>query len=184
MSMQRVSYAPTRPIFPSPAGLITSVDAAGRPNIITLGEVFNLSISKPVIVGIAIAPARYSHELISASGEFVVNLPPAELVERVIGCGRCSGRDTNKFERFGLTPVPATHVAPPLIAECPVNIECRVLCVQSIGDHDLFQGEVLAHHLSPELLDDEGRLVPERLSAVVFAHWCLFAMGEMLCSLR
>lgn len=47
MSMQRVSYAPTRPIFPSPAGLITSVDAAGRPNIITLGEVFNLSISKP-----------------------------------------------------------------------------------------------------------------------------------------
>lgn len=184
METRRVSYAPTRPIFPSPAGLITSVDAADRPNIITLGEVFNLSISKPVIVGIAITPARYSHELISASGEFVVNLPPAELVERVIGCGRCSGREVDKFEHFGLTPLPATHVAPPLIAECPINIECRVLGVQSIGDHDLFQGEVLAHHVSPELLDDEGRLVTERLSAVVFAHWSLFAMGGLLCSLR
>lgn len=184
LETQRVSYPPTRPIFPSPAALVTSVDANGRPNIITLGEVFNLSISGPVIVGIAIAPARYSHELISASGEFVVNLPPAELVGKVIACGRCSGRDTDKFARFDLTPIPATHVAPPLIAECPVNIECRVLAVQTIGDHDLFQGEVLAHHVALELLDAEGRLVPERLSAVVFAHWSLFAMGELLRTLR
>ena len=180
MTTERLTCEPTRPIFPSPTGLITSVDAAGRPNIITLGEVFNLSIRDPVIVGIAIAPARYSHELISAGGEFVVNLPPAELLERVLQCGQVSGRVADKFAEFGLTPLPATHVAPPLIAECPINIECRLLEVQTIGDHDLFQGEVLAHNVSPELLDADGRIIPERLSAVVFAHWSFFAMGPML----
>jgi len=180
VTTERVSYEPTRPIFPSPTGLITSVDAEGRPNIITLGEVFNLSIREPVIVGIAIAPARYSHELISAGGEFVVNLPPADLLDRVLQCGQASGRHVDKFAEFGLTPLPATHVVPPLIAECPVNIECRVLDVQTIGDHDLFQGEVLEHHVSPELLGADGRIAPERLSAVVFAHWSFFAPGELL----
>ncbi len=180
MTNERVLYEPTRPVFPSPAGLITSVDAEGRPNIITLGEVFNLSISDPVIVGVAIAPARYSHELISAQREFVVNLPPADLLERVLQCGQVSGRKADKFAEFGLTPLPATHVSPPLIAECPINIECRVLSVQTIGDHDLFQGEVLAHHVSPKLLGEDGRIDRERLSAVVFAHWAFYEMGPLM----
>lgn len=177
---ERVLYEPTRPVFPSPAALITSIDAAGSPNIITLGETFNLSIRDPVIVGIAIAPQRYSHELISAQGEFVVNLPPADLREKVLRCGRVSGREVDKFAEVGLTPLPATDVAPPLIAECPINIECRLLEVQTIGDHDLFQGEVLAHHVSPDLLGEDGRIEHERLSAVVFAHWAFFEMGPLV----
>lgn len=180
MTTERVLYEPTRPVFPSPAALITSVDAEGRPNIITLGEAFNLSIRNPVIVGIAIAPGRYSHELISAQGEFVVNLPPAALLERVLACGQVSGRKVDKFAEFGLTPLPATKVRPPLIAECPINIECRLLEVQTIGDHDLFQGEVLAHHVSPELLGEDGRIEHERLSAVVFAQWAFFEMGPLM----
>lgn len=178
MTADRVLYSTFRPVYPSPTGLITSVDAAGKPNIITLGEVFNLSIRNPVIVGIAIAPARYSHQLISQQREFVVNLPPAELMPTVWACGQCSGRNTDKFERFGLTPIPATHVKPPLIAQCPCNIECRVLSVQTIGDHDLFQGEVLAVHVSPEILDESGRMDPSRLSSTVMTGCGFFALGD------
>lgn len=184
MTTQRVSYSTFRPVYPSPTGLITSVDAHGKPNIITLGEVFNLSIREPVIVGIAIAPARYSHKLISEQREFVINLPPAELMPIVWGCGQCSGRDTDKFRRFGLTPIPATHVKPPLIAECPCNIECRVLSLQTIGDHDLFQGQVLAVHVSPEILDDNGRIDPKRLSSTVMTGCGFFALGEQLTTHR
>lgn len=180
MHHERVLYEPTRPVFPSPAALITSVDADGSPNIITLGEVFNLSIRDPVIVGIAIAPARYSHGLIAAQGEFVVNLPPAELLDTVVSCGEVSGRKSDKFADFGLTPLPATEVAPPLIAECPINIECRLLQIQTIGDHDLFQGEVVAHQVAPELLGEDGRMDREKLSAVVFAHWAFYEMGPLM----
>ncbi len=180
MSRERVAYSLVRPVYPSPAGLVTSVDAEGRPNIITLGEIFNLSISQPAIVGIAIAPARYSHELISKQGEYVVNLPTAELLPKVLACGSMSGRDKDKFAEVGLTPLPATHVKPPLIAECPVNIECRVLKVETIGDHDLFQGEVLAHHVSPEVLTEEGKFDPSKLSTVVLAGGHFFDLGAHL----
>ncbi len=180
MSPERVSYRLFRPVYPSPASLVTSVDADGKPNIITLGETFNLSVHEPVIVGIAIAPQRYSHKLISEQGEFVVNLPPADLLPKVLQVGAMSGRDHDKFAEIGLTRIPATHVKPPLIAECPVNLECRLLNVQSIGDHDLFQGEVLEHHVSPDLLNDEGKFDHAKLSTIVMAGGHFFDLGEHL----
>ena len=60
----KVEKEPRRPVYPTPAGLVVSIDAAAKPNIITLGEIFNLSIRNPVWVGIAIAERRYSHDLI------------------------------------------------------------------------------------------------------------------------
>jgi len=60
----KIERNPRRPIYPTPAGLVVSVDATGKPNIITLGEIFNLSIGNPVWVGIAIAERRYSHDLV------------------------------------------------------------------------------------------------------------------------
>lgn len=147
-----------RPVYPSPAALITSISADGRPNIITLGEVFNISIEDPVIVGIAIRPQRYSHELIRRSGEFVVNLPTVAIADKVTQCGRCSGRDVDKFALTGLTPVPAGKVRPPLIAECPVNLECRLLNITTIGDHDLFTGEVLLQQVNGDVLAADGSI--------------------------
>jgi len=176
----KVSITPSRPVYPSPAALVTSVDARGRANIITLGEAFNLSIHDPVIVGIAIAPARYSHQLISQTREYVVNLPPADLLPKVLQCGSCSGRDTDKFATIGLTAIPATHVRAPLIAECVMNIECRVVGIETIGDHDLFQGEVIEVHISPEIADAHGRIDPAKLSAVVVTGAGFYGLGEQL----
>ena len=180
MTTDRIAYELYRPVYPSPTGLLTCVDVDGKPNIITLGEVFNLSIRDPVIVGIAIAPPRYSHELISRTGEFVVNLPTGDLLQKVLKCGGTSGRKTDKFAEIGLTPLPATHVKPPLIAECPVNIECKLLSVTTFGDHDLFAGEALIHHVSPEILDEDGNIDAAKLSTVVLAGGHFFGLGEHL----
>lgn len=172
---------PFRPIYPSPAALITSVDRDGRPNIITLGEVFNISIRKPVIVGIAIRPATYSHGLISETREYTVNLPTASLMRQVDQCGSVSGRrGIDKFSAFGLTPVPAAEVRPPLIAECPVNIECRVVGVQTIGDHDLFLGEVAAVHVDESALDADGEILPDQLDVLVYVSGEYWSAGEKL----
>lgn len=178
--MPKREVKPFRPVYPSPAALVTSVDAEGRPNIITLGEVFNISIAEPVIVGIAIAKPRYSHELISATREYVVNLPSSGLVRKVDRCGTCSGRDVDKFGEIGLTPLPATRVGPPLIGECPVNCECRVIGIQEIGDHDLFLGEVVAEHADESVLDERGRIRGELLDPLCYLNGEYWTAGGKL----
>ena len=175
--MSKVAIRPYRPIYPTPAALITSVAADGRANIITLGEVYNLSLGSPTVVGISIRKATYSHGLISGSGEYVVNMPTTQIMEEVDRCGTVSGRKVDKFSEFGLTPVPATVVKPPLIAECPVNLECRVMGIEEIGDHDMFKGEVVAAHVDDYLLDERGRVCPDRLDVLCFMY-CFNFGGE------
>jgi flavin reductase (DIM6/NTAB) family NADH-FMN oxidoreductase RutF len=178
--MTKIQIKPHRPVYPTPAGLITSVDAQGQPNIITLGEVFNISITRPVILGIAIRKATYSHGLITACGEYVVNLPTQAISEQVWACGRVSGRTADKFALTGLTPLPASVVAPPLIAECPVNIECRVTGIQEIGDHDLFLGEAVAQHVDQDLLDAENKIRIERLNGFAFVLGEFWTLGKKM----
>ena len=178
--MTKRSIKPFRPVHPSPAALITCADASGRANIITLAEVFNVSIADPVVVGIAIAKPRWSHELITASGEYVVNLPTAAMVEVVDRCGTVSGRDVDKFAEFGLTAIPAEKVAAPLIAECPINVECRVIGIQEIGDHDLFLGEAVAQHVDESVLDADGKIDVAKLDALCYLHSKYWSCGREL----
>jgi flavin reductase (DIM6/NTAB) family NADH-FMN oxidoreductase RutF len=80
-------------------------------------------------------------------------------------CGTISGRGGgNKFDTFKLTPVPAYEVVPPLIDEFPVNVECRVIDINTVGDHDLFFGEATAIHV------DEDRLQQVWTDVLTAAH--------------
>jgi len=90
--MKKVTLNDNRPVYSFPSALITSVDSSVRPNIVTLGEVFNVSICNSVIVGIAVRPATYSDGQITGQREFVVNLPTAAIAEKVDACGSVSGR--------------------------------------------------------------------------------------------
>ncbi len=183
--MKKRIVPPYRPVYPSPAALVTSVGRNGHPNIITLVEVFNISIRKPVILGIAIRPATYSHALISETQEYVVNLPTTRILSQFDGCGSISGRKgVDKFDLFGLTPLPADHVKPPLIAECPVNIECKVMSRQTIGDHDLFLGEVVAVHVDDDKLDESGNLLAEKLDMLVYITGEYWSVGKRLEALQ
>ena len=155
MSKKMISN-PFRPVFPTPAALITSVDSDGKPNIITLGEVAMVSL-RPTRVSAGMRPATYSNSLIKASGEFVVNFPTVDIVHEVDFCGTRSGRNVDKFVEAGLTPEPAVHVKAPLIKECPVNLECKVIGALSLGSHDLFIGDVLLMHAEEEMLTDAER---------------------------
>jgi flavin reductase (DIM6/NTAB) family NADH-FMN oxidoreductase RutF len=178
--MRKISVKPFRPVYPSPAALITSVASDGKANIITLGEVYNLSVSKPVIVGISIAKPRYSHKLISESLEYVVNLPTTQILEKVDRCGTMSGRDVDKFAELGLTPIPASKVKPPLIAECPINLECKVIRIEEIGDHDMFAGEVIVEHVDEEVLDERGRIQVEKLDGLCYVLGEYWSLGQKL----
>ena len=178
--MTKVQIRPNRPVYPTPAALITCADEQGKPNVLTLGEVFNISIARPVVLGIAIRKERYSHELISRTGEYVVNLPTQAIAEQVWQCGRTSGREVDKFAATGLTPVPATVVKAPLIAECPINVECRVTGIQVIGDHDLFLGQAVAQHVNSECLDESGSICVAKLDGFAFVLGEFWTLGTKM----
>ncbi len=170
-----------RPVYPSPAALITSIDAEGRPNIVTLGEVFNISVREPVIIGIAIRAATHSHGSISATREFVVNLPTTAILRAVDRCGTVTGRTgRDKFREFGLTPIPSIKVKPPCVEECPVNIECEVMERIAVGDHDLFLGHVVAMRVDEDALDEEGEIAKGSLDPIVYLTGEYWSIGEKL----
>lgn len=182
MAKKRIDN-PRRPVFPTPAALITCVDKDGNPNIITLGEVAIVSI-KPARISIGLRPATYSNGLIKATKEYVVNFPTADIVEKVDLCGTRSGCNTDKFKVAGLTQEPAVNVVPPLIKECPVNLECKVVGTVSFGSHDLFIGHVIMMHAEEDILLDEktGRVDPSK--GLIFAMNEYWRFGERIGPIR
>jgi flavin reductase (DIM6/NTAB) family NADH-FMN oxidoreductase RutF len=181
MTEKIIVKTPYRPVFPSPAGLIVSADEGGKPNIMAAGEIFNIGLKNPCIIGIALRKATYSHGLISRTGEFTANLPSRSLLEKVEGIGTVSGRDgRDKFADFGLSPLPSLKVRPPIVGECPVNLECKVLSVTVVGDHDLFLGEVLCMRVDADKLGENQRMLIERMESFLYAEWEYYAVGEKL----
>ena len=131
---------PIRPIY------LVSAEHDGKKNIISIG-MFAYFSGKPTLVGIGIAPSRYSFDLIRKSGSYVVNVVDEKLLEAVGICGEKSGRDVDKFKLARLTAVKGAKGNAPLIDESPVSIECRVVKEVEVGDHVWFMGEVLAVHV-------------------------------------
>jgi flavin reductase (DIM6/NTAB) family NADH-FMN oxidoreductase RutF len=176
--MAKVTRKPTTVLYPVPAVLV-SCGTDQRANIITLAWVGTLC-SEPPLVGIGIRPGRYSHGLIKRVGEFVVNLPDATQTRWVDYCGMVSGRDVDKWAACGFTPAPASEVQVPVIAECPVNIECRVRQILSLGSHDLFIGEVAAVQVDEAMLDGRGRLDFAKAKPFAYVNGEYWQVGERL----
>jgi flavin reductase (DIM6/NTAB) family NADH-FMN oxidoreductase RutF len=170
-----------RPIalYPTPVILATCVDDSQRPNIITLAWV-GVVCSQPHQIGVAIRPERYSHPLIEKSRQFVVNIPTEKLLYAVDLCGTTSGRDSDKFVSTGLTPQPATEVSPPLIAECPVNMECVVRHKLPLGSHDLFIGEIVAVHVDRTILREGGNIDIGKAKPITYNNREYWRLGDML----
>ena len=170
---------PFRPVYPSPAGLIVSVDKEKKPNVMTAGEVFNISLKDPCIIGIALRKATYTHRLICESKEFTVNFPTVAIMDKMDLVGTISGRDgLDKFQEYGLTTLKSDVVNSPIIAECPVNLECRMLSVTEVGDHDLFLGEVVSMHVDSDKLDGKGNVDIDKVDAFALAEWGYYRFGE------
>ncbi len=153
----KVKRKPFAALYPCPVVLVTCTDSVGRPNIITLAWAGTVC-SEPPMVGLGIRPSRYSHGLISKSKEFVVNIPSAKIIIETDYCGITSGKDVDKFVETNLTVEKADYVNCPLIKECPINIECILKKIISLGAHDLFIGEIVQVHVDQNVLDPKGNI--------------------------
>jgi flavin reductase (DIM6/NTAB) family NADH-FMN oxidoreductase RutF len=165
-------------LYPIPAVLITC-GSPEKPNIITLAWVGTVC-SEPPMLGISIRPSRHSSGLIKQHGEFAVNLPTTDLVRATDHCGVVSGQKVDKFAATGLTPAPANAIHTVVIAECPVNIECRVTQTLSLGSHDLFLGQVVAVQADERILNEKGEIDLAKAHPLVYGNDRYWALGQLL----
>jgi flavin reductase (DIM6/NTAB) family NADH-FMN oxidoreductase RutF len=169
---------PSTSLYPMPAVLVSAageVDGRRRENLITLAW-SGIACGEPPMISIAVRPVRFSHGLIVSSGEFVVNVPSAAQCRAVDLCGNVSGRDTDKWALTGLTPAPASLVGPPVVAECPVALECRVRHTYQGGSHDLFVGEIVAVQAGAGVLDAKDKIDITRVDPLCYGggyYWRL-----------
>ena len=106
---------------------------------------------EPPLVGCVISGRNHSFDALRATKECVLNIPAANLAKQVVGIGNCSGKKVDKFEKFKLTPLPASQVTPPLIAECYANLECRVIDTRLVSDYCLFILQVVNAWIDPSV---------------------------------
>ena len=122
-----------------PVVFITTSDGV-KSNIMTISWTMVMDFTP--IFAITTGPWNYSYAALQKTGECVIAIPTVDMIDQVVGVGTCSGADTDKFEKFGLTPVKAAQVGAPLIRECLANIECKV--VDIIEKHNIVVLEGIA----------------------------------------
>jgi flavin reductase (DIM6/NTAB) family NADH-FMN oxidoreductase RutF len=120
---------------PGPVVLV-STSRKGRHNLMTMS--WHMVVDFTPRIACIIGPWDYSFEALKATGQCVLAVPGADLLDKVVDIGNCSGRDVDKFAKFRLTPVPAAKVKAPLVAQCLANIECRVADESLVEEHGLF----------------------------------------------
>jgi len=175
------TLAPATWFFPLPAIMVSCREPGKKPNIITLAWC-GVVASEPPMVSIGVRPGRYSHDMILKSGEFVINFPNKKLVWAVDFCGNHSGRDVDKFKAAGLTPAKASKLKAPLIKECPVNLECKVVGNLRFGTHSHILGEIVAMQCDEKVLDKKGKPDVDKLAPFAFFPGAnqYFSMGALL----
>lgn len=131
-------------IEPGPVVLVTTRDG-GRNNVMTIS--WTMVVDFTPVFAITTGPWNFSFAALRKTRECVIAIPTVDLLDRVVGIGTCSGADTDKFARFGLTPAPGKVVEAPLIRECLANIECKV--VDLVRKHEIVVLEAVAAWIDP-----------------------------------
>ena len=177
--MSKQIWKPGNMLYPLPVVMVSVADKEGKQNIITIAWTGTIC-SDPPMVSISVRPERYSYHMIEETGEFVINLTTKELAFATDYCGVKSGRDVDKFAAMHLTPMQGEKVKAPLIAESPVNLECKVTEVKHLGTHDMFMAEVVCVHADEKYMDEQNRFHLEMAEPIVYSHGTYMTTGEKI----
>ena len=176
-----VSLNPSTMLNPSPVVLVSCAEKGktGKRDLVTVAWAGTVN-SEPPMVSVSLRKERYSHGLISASGEFVVNLVDEGLARATDFCGVRSGRDIDKAAELGLTLTEAEGLeAAPRVDSAPVSLACRVRQGLELGSHDMFIGEVVAVQVRKDLLDEKGALHLEKAGLIAYSHGLYHQLGKV-----
>ncbi len=166
-------------LYPLPAVMVSCADKEGNPNIITVAWTGTIC-TNPAMVYISVRKSRFSHHMLTETGEFYINLTTEALVQATDYCGVKSGKDINKFEEMHLTPVMGILEHVPMIDESPICIACQVVRVDELGSHDMFIANVKGVYADEAYMDENGRFDLSKASPIVYSHGQYYGLGENL----
>lgn len=174
--MAKVTFKPGNMLYPLPAVMVSCQRPGEKPNIITIAWTGTIC-SNPPMLSISIRPERYSYDIVKETGEFVVNLTTKDLAYATDYCGVKSGRDVYKFKEMKLTEQKSTAISAPGIAECPVNIECKVTEVKELGSHAMFLAEVVGVQVDDAYMDETGKFHLNNTGLMAYSHGSYKELG-------
>jgi flavin reductase (DIM6/NTAB) family NADH-FMN oxidoreductase RutF len=177
--MSKVSLGAKTLLYPTPAVLVGTYDAAGVANIMTAAWA-GICCSRPPCVAVALRKATYSHGNIVARQAFTVSVPSSDQVAAVDYAGMVSGREGDKFAALGLTPTRSAHVDAPYVEECSIVLECRLAHTFELGLHTQFIGEIRDVKADEAVLGADRLPDIERIKPLVYApetRW-YYGIGE------
>lgn len=176
--MPKIEWKGAALLVPVPVALV-SCGTMEKPNLITIAWTGIIN-SQPPKTYISVRTERHSHQLISNTGEFVINLTTKQMVRPVDWCGIRSGRDYEKFDYTKLTAQPSFQLSCPRIAESPLSLECRVFEIVKMESHDMFLADIVSVAVEETLIDKKGKLCLDREDLLAYAHGDYYALGEKL----
>lgn len=151
------SIGPRPLAYPAPVWCVGSYDENDQPNVMTAAW-GGICCSKPPCVTVSLRKATYSYKNIMTRKAYTVSIPSEQYVKEADYFGIASGRDVNKFEVSGLTPVKSDKVDAPYVADFPVILECKMVHYYEIGLHTHFIGEIMDIKVDEDVLDIERGL--------------------------
>ncbi|PHV05549.1 flavin reductase [Janthinobacterium sp. BJB412] len=132
---------------PGPVLLLTT-EQDGRANVMTMSW-HTMMEFEPPLVGCVVSARNHSFTALRETGQCVLNIPTIDLAPMVVACGNNSGRDLDKFERYGLARQTATKVAPPLLTDCYASLECKVKDMDMVERYNFFVLQVVKAWIDP-----------------------------------
>ena len=154
--MKKRQLGPCVTFFPQPATLICTSDQQGRINLMMASWVGIVSKTPPTIA-VSLHHDRKTYANIMANQVFSVNLVPARLAVAADACGLVSGCKVDKPALTGLDVAPGCVDGVSLVADSPLNVECRYLREVELGDYRLMIGEIVEIHACESAFDDNGK---------------------------
>lgn len=176
--MSKLIWKPGTMVYPVPPVMVSCGNFENS-NIITVAWT-GIICTEPAMTYVSIRKERFSHGIIKEKMEFVINLASSDIVDKVDMCGVKSGKNVDKFKLCSLTKETASSVSCPLIKECPVNIECKVVEVKELGSHDMFLAEIVAVNVDEKYLDENGRFQMEKCNLIAYSHGHYYELGKTL----
>jgi flavin reductase (DIM6/NTAB) family NADH-FMN oxidoreductase RutF len=155
-------------IYPTPVWCVGSYDAEGSPNVMTIAW-GGICCSKPPCVAISLRKATYTYGNILARKAYTISVPSQEYVKEADYFGIVSGRNVNKFQETGLTPVSSDLVDAPYVGEFPMVLECKLIHHFEIGLHTQFIGEIMDVKVDEGMLNSDRKPDIQKVNPIIYA---------------
>jgi flavin reductase (DIM6/NTAB) family NADH-FMN oxidoreductase RutF len=165
--MAKVRLGPTTNLYPMPTMLVAVKTGEASANVLTVA--WGGIVGSPPLLALRIGGMHYSTPFIEREGNFTVNIPRSTQAVEADYCGLVSGReDPDKPGTCGWTMTPASQISSPLIAECPLNFECRIVQTIRMGKGAIYLAEIVETHVDEEALTEDTKIDAAALDPLIF----------------